>query len=93
MILAYRYDSNNDTIKLTNSEEVTEIELAKKNAFDSISQSFFQFCRNFKKINLNNSEFSILCALKFFTPDLSFLVEVRKKHSEIKFQLQISTHN
>lgn len=83
LILAYRYDSDTDTIRLTNSEEVTEIELAKKNAFDSISQSFFQFCRNFKKINLNNNEFSILCALKFFTPDLSFLVE-RKKVQEIQ---------
>ena len=76
MVLAYRYNSDTDTIKLTNCAQVTEIELSKKNAFDSVSQSFFQFCRNFKLIDLTRNEFSILCSLKYFTPDLPFLVEV-----------------
>jgi len=53
LILAYRYDSDSDTIRLTNCVEVNESELSKNNAFGSNAESFFSVLSKFRKTQPN----------------------------------------
>lgn len=78
--LAYRYNKTNDCLCLSNGSIANEQSLSDAtNGFGSLYASkFFKYVREFSKFNLNKIEFSILCAIKFFTNDRPLLIERSK---------------
>jgi len=76
LVMAYHYDPENDCLKLNNNVEIKECDMCQEAGFGMNGEKFFQFCRNFSKFNLDKTQFSILCALKFFTNDRPELIEV-----------------
>ena len=73
--LAYRYDPLNDGIILTNGSLVQENHLAdeQKPSFKKYGHTFFSFCRKFARFSLEPPEFSLICAIRFFSSDRQLL--------------------
>ncbi|CAF0867243.1 unnamed protein product [Brachionus calyciflorus] len=92
--LAYRYNKTLDSLVLTNGSIVSELTLSSnENALGPYySQLLFSYFRLFSKYNLSSLQFSILCSIKFFSIERSFLIE-RPKVQQIQDKyLQIFEH-
>lgn len=80
MRLAYRYNKTLDSLVLTNGSLVNEHILSSTNTLlgSYYSQLVFAYIRSFSKYNFTNLQFSILCSIKFFSNERSFLIERAK---------------
>ena len=63
--LAYRYDSDEDKIYLSNGLAIDE-KLLMTQAFGCYGHTFFQFCRILSRLELTLEEFVLLCCVVFF---------------------------
>jgi hypothetical protein len=63
-------------LKLNNNIILKEADFCQDIGFGLNGEKFFQFCRNFNKFSLDQRQFAVLCALKFFTNDRPELIEV-----------------
>ena len=82
--MAYRYRHFDECIYLTNGSCINENHLADQNSFGACySRNMFDFFRQLNKHNLNITQFSLLCAIKFFTNDRPLLIE-RDKITQIQ---------
>lgn len=75
--LAARYEPSTDTLILSNNTAISEAELCSNEAFGLYGKTFFEFCRMFSRFQLEESQFALLCALKFFATDRPHLIEVK----------------
>jgi hypothetical protein len=101
--LAYRYNNLTRCIHLSNGFLVDEKTLSRSNYFGpKFSDLFFEFCQQFSKFCLNSTQFSLICALKFFTNDRPLLIErdkvqlIQSKYFELfecNFIYEISQKN
>lgn len=90
MRLAFRYNKKLDALVLTNGSLVNEQILSKNDGLGSYySQLLFKYFRLFSKYNLSNLQFSILCSIKFFSMERSFLIERFKVQQIQEKYLQI----
>ncbi|RNA27203.1 retinoic acid receptor gamma-like [Brachionus plicatilis] len=92
MRLAYRYNKTLDALVLTNGSLVNEQILSKNdnNGLGSYySQLLFKYFRAFAKYNFTNLQFSILCSIRFFSIERSFLIERFKVQQIQERYLQI----
>jgi hypothetical protein len=64
--LAYRYESEDEKIYLSNGSFVDENILITQ-AFGCYGHTFFQFCRIFNRLELTIEEFVLLCCIAFFS--------------------------
>lgn len=84
MRLAFRYNKTLDSLVLTNGSLVNEQILSKNDGLGFYySQLLFKYFRLFAKYNLSNLQFSVLCSIKFFSTERSFLIE-RSKIQQIQ---------
>lgn len=90
MRLAYRYNKKLESLVLTNGSLVNEQILSKNEALGSYSsQLLFKYFRLFANYNLTNLQFSVLCSIKFFSIERSFLIERFKVQQIQEKYLQI----
>ena len=64
--LAYRYQSDNDKLNLSNGLSVDE-NILMTQGFGCYGHTFLQFCRIFNRLELFVEEFVLLCAIVFFS--------------------------
>jgi hypothetical protein len=64
--LAYRYESKDDKLYLSNGLSINE-NLLMTQAFGCYGHTFFQFCRIFNRLELTIEEFVLLCCIVFFS--------------------------
>ncbi len=77
--LAYRYNNSKNCINLSNGSSVNEKLLGRSDCFGTkFSGLFFEFCKLFAKFALNTTQFTLFCALNFFTNDRPLLIERNK---------------
>nr|ASL70516.1 nuclear receptor [Brachionus rotundiformis] len=102
MRLAYRYNKALDAVVLTNGSLVNDQILSKSDNSglgSFYTQTLFKYFRTFSKYNMTNLQFSILCSIKFFSIERSFLMErfkvqqIQEKYLQIFEYLLFEQHH